>query len=79
MERGAEVKARLYLSRNIHPKYGREYLVVCLGVVVGMICRTRKRDWSAFADLPNDCVDAHGFRRRGDAKRFVVQNQGMVV
>lgn len=73
------MKARLYRSRSLHDDFGRSYLVVCRCKVVGEIMRYRRRVlWTAFADKPTVTNSMPGFVRRGDAKRWVVKNQGMV-
>jgi hypothetical protein len=72
------MKARLYRSRSIHDDFGRSYFVVCRGVTVGEIQRNGHGPWSVFADYPSGCKHRAGFVRRGDAKRWVVKNQGMV-
>lgn len=72
------MKARLYRSRSIHDRFGRSYLVVVRGKTVGEVERFGTRLWSAFADRPDGCSGMDGFLRRGDAKRWVVKNQGTV-
>lgn len=68
------MKARLYRSIDLRDERGRSYRVVCRGVTVGLVLRYGRRKWEAIADGTASRV-AYGFVRRGDAKRWVVQNQ----
>lgn len=75
------MKARLYRSSHKTAVAWREYRVVCRGIQVGWINRTRdkrsgKSSWYAVSFQSSSRDKSHeGFTRRGDAKRWIVQNQ----
>lgn len=83
------MKARLVLTvgRRIkgRPRSYTEYRVVARGERVGMIHRRRdlkrgKWPWTARAWLfDGGVVVQYGFARRGDAKRWILKTQDIVV